>query len=210
MKKSEAKRNSLPASPLDDDRYEIRFSGSGGQGIITAAVILAEAVACYGKHQVCQTQSYGPEARGGTSKADVLISSDTIDYPKAVTLDLLLAMNQASCDTYFRDLKPHGFLVVDSTLVSQVPIQRAIMLPFTRLARETSGKTLVANLVALGAISYIADILPSARLKQAIRKRVPPGTEKMNLRAFDAGIKAVKKIDIDNLPEISSLEEDEL
>jgi 2-oxoglutarate ferredoxin oxidoreductase subunit gamma len=107
-------------------------------------------------------------------------------------------------------LKPRGLLVVDSTLVSQVPIQRAIAVPFTQLAREIAGNTVVANLVALGTICQMAAILPPEQLKKAIRKRVPPGTEKINLKAFDAGLKAAKKIDLQHLPETASQEEDEV
>ena len=106
-------------------RYEVRFSGSGGQGLITAAVIFAEAAGVYGGKYVCQTQSYGPEARGGKSKAEVVISDQPIDYPKAVNLNLLLAMNQAACDAYFFDLQANGLLVVDSFLVEQLPTSRA-------------------------------------------------------------------------------------
>ncbi|MGE4561131.1 MAG: 2-oxoacid:acceptor oxidoreductase family protein, partial [Desulfobulbus sp.] len=105
-------------------RYEMRFSGSGGQGLITAAVIFAEAVGVHDGKYVCQTQSYGPEARGGKSKAEVVISDTPIDYPKARRLDLLLAMNQAACDAYYRDLNPDGLLVVDSSLVEQYPTNR--------------------------------------------------------------------------------------
>ncbi len=114
-----------------DDRFEIRLSGSGGQGVITAAVVLAEAVAIYEQMHVCQTQSYGPEARGGKSKAEVVISSNPIDYPKVIKMDIFLAMNQASCDAYFYDFKPNGLLIVDSTLVDQVPTSRVISIPFT-------------------------------------------------------------------------------
>lgn len=88
------------------ERYEIRLSGSGGQGLIIAGIILAEAAGIYDGKFVCQTQSYGPEARGGASKAEVVISDEEIDYPKAIKPDLLLAMNQKSCDVYFFDLKP--------------------------------------------------------------------------------------------------------
>ncbi len=82
------------------NRYEIRLAGSGGQGLILAGVILAEAAGLYDGKFVCQTQSYGPAARGGASMAEVVISDSEIDYPKAVHPDVLLAMNQKSLDTY--------------------------------------------------------------------------------------------------------------
>ncbi|MCX5798633.1 MAG: 2-oxoacid:acceptor oxidoreductase family protein, partial [Proteobacteria bacterium] len=102
-------------------RYDIRLSGSGGQGLILMGIILAEAIGIYDGKYVAQTQSYGPEARGGSSKAEVVVSNEEIDYPKAMKLDLLLAMNQKSCDDYYMDLKPDGILIVDSTFVTQVP-----------------------------------------------------------------------------------------
>ncbi|MBW1702989.1 MAG: 2-oxoacid:acceptor oxidoreductase family protein [Deltaproteobacteria bacterium] len=178
------------------DRYEIRFSGSGGQGIIMAAIVLAEAAGVYDKKYVCQTQSYGPEARGGTSKAEVVISNKTIDYPKAIKPDLLLAMNQASTDTYFWDLKPDGLLVVDATLVKQIPTSRVVAIPFTQIARKKVGKDLVANIVALGSVGYLCQLV-SLTLEAALMKRVPKGTEEINLKALRAGIRIAKKVSLD-------------
>ena len=185
---------------MTEDRYEIRLSGSGGQGIILTAVVLAEACGVYDAKHVCQTQSYGPEARGGTSKSEVVISSQTIDYPRATKLDLLLAMNQASCDTYFRDLKPDGLLVVDSTHVDQLPTSRAVAIPFTQIAREKVGKDLVANMVALGAVGYLIKLVALKSLKAALKARVPTGTVEMNLKAFDAGVEAAKQVNLSALP----------
>ena len=117
-------------------RYEIRLSGSGGQGLILIGIILAEAIGVYEGLNVVQTQSYGPEARGGASKAELVVSDEEIDYPKPQKVDLLLAMNQASCDLYYRDLKEEGKLLLDSTFVSQVPTNRAVRIPLTNLVRE--------------------------------------------------------------------------
>ncbi len=174
-------------------RYEIRLTGSGGQGLIIAGIILAEAAGVYDGKWVCQTQSYGPEARGGASKAEVVISDAEIDYPKAIKPDLLLAMNQKSCDTYFFDLKPNGTLVVDSTLVKQVPTTRAIRLPFTQLARTELGKEMAANIVALGALAVITRMVSLSSLETAVLNRVPPGTEELNKKALELGMDAAKK-----------------
>lgn len=175
-------------------RYEIRLSGSGGQGIITAGIILAEAAGIHEGRFVCQTQSYGPEARGGASKAEVVISDEEIDYPKAIKPDLLLAMNQKSCDMYLFDLKPTGILIVDSTLVKQLPTTRAVSLPFTRMAREELGKKFVANIVALGALVTLSRVVSTANLEAAVLGRVPPGTEELNRRALKAGIDAAEQV----------------
>lgn len=183
-----------------DERYEIRFSGSGGQGIITAAIVMADGVGRFDNNHVCQTQSYGPEARGGKSKAEVVIAGSPIDYPKALQVDLLLAMTQTSCDAYFFDLKSDGLLVVDSGLVTQLPTSRSVSIPFTKIAREETGKELVANMVALGAVGYLCGKVSMEGLEDALLSRVPKGTEKMNSKALRAGIREAKKIDLDLLP----------
>lgn len=175
-------------------RYEIRLSGSGGQGLIVAGVILAEAAGIYDGKFACQTQSYGPEARGGASKAEVVISDCEIDYPKAIKPDLLLAMNQKSCDTYFFDLKPDGLLVVDATFVKQLPTTRAIAIPFTQIAREKLKKELVANIVALGSLVTLSGVVSLHSLEAAVLARVPSGTEDLNKKALEVGIEAAKTL----------------
>jgi len=176
-------------------RYDIRLSGSGGQGLILMGIILAEAVGIYDGKFVAQTQSYGPEARGGSSKAEVVVSDQEIDYPKALRLDLLLAMNQKSCDDYYMDLKPKGILVVDSTFVNQVPIPRAYQIPFTRIARDMFKREMVANIIALGAISKLTTIVSARAIETAVLARVPKGTEKLNRDALRAGISAARKVE---------------
>lgn len=195
---------------MTEDRYEIRLSGSGGQGIIMAAIVLAEACGIYDGKHVCQTQSYGPEARGGTSKSEVVISSQTIDYPRATKLDLLLAMNQASCDTYFGDLKPDGLLVVDATYVDQLPTSRAVAIPFTKIARDEVGKELVANMIALGTVGYLTEVARLKSIEAALKARVPRGTDKMNLAAFYAGVAAAKEVNLSALPGSVMPQEEEI
>ena len=194
---------------MEEERYEIRLSGSGGQGIIMAAIVLAEAAGVYDEKYVCQSQSYGPEARGGTSKAEVIISNQTIDYPKAIKPDLLLTMNKEACNTYFPDLKAEGLLVVDSTLVHQIPTNRVAAIPFTRIARKEIGKEMVANMVALGAVGVLSQIILLKNLEQALMARVPKGTEELNRKALHAGIDAAKRIDLKDLP-LLAIEEEEV
>jgi 2-oxoglutarate ferredoxin oxidoreductase subunit gamma len=172
-------------------RYEIRLAGSGGQGLILAGIILAEAAGIYDGKFVCQTQSYGPAARGGASKAEVVISDGEIDYPKAIQPDVFLAMNQKSLDTYIADLNPQGLLIVDATLVPEVPVDRFMAIPFTRIAREL-GKEMVANIVALGALAALSHAVTLASLEAAVLARVPQGTEELNKKALEAGIKAAR------------------
>ena len=174
-------------------RYEIRLSGSGGQGLILMGIILAEGIGIYEGKFVAQTQSYGPEARGGVSKSEVIVSDEEIDYPKAMRLDLLLAMNQKSCEEYYLDLKPEGLLVVDSTFVTQLPVQKAFQIPFTQIAREKFKREVVANIVALGALTQLTPIITPKAIEQAVLTRVPKGTEKLNRDALRAGITAAKR-----------------
>jgi 2-oxoglutarate ferredoxin oxidoreductase subunit gamma len=174
-------------------RYEIRLSGSGGQGLILMGIILAEAVGIYDGKYVAQTQSYGPEARGGSSKSEVIVSDEEIDYPKAMSVDLLLAMNQKSCDDFYPDLKPEGLLIVDSTFVNQVPTPKAFQIPFTRIAREKFKREVVANIIALGALSQLTPVVSAKAIESAVLARVPKGTEKLNRDALRAGMGAAKK-----------------
>ena len=174
-------------------RYEIRLSGSGGQGIILMGIILAEAIGIYDGKCVAQTQAYGPEARGGSSKAEVVVSDEEIDYPKAMKPDLLLAMNQKSCDEFYPDLKPDGILIVDSTFVRQIPTPKAFQVPFTRIAREKFKREMVANIVALGALTQLTPMVSAKAVEAAVLARGPRGTETLNRDALKAGMAAAKR-----------------
>jgi 2-oxoglutarate ferredoxin oxidoreductase subunit gamma len=195
---------------MDVERFEIRLCGSGGQGIILAAIILAEAAGIIEGYNVSQTQSYGPEARGGRCKAEVVISSSQIDYPKAIQLDMMLAMNQASCDAYCYDFKPNGLLLVDSCQVDQAPTSRVAALPFTKIARDVAATDLVASIVALGALGHFCPLLSRKSLEAALFARVPPATRKINSKALRAGIKAAEKFDLESLPRSIMPEEEEI
>jgi 2-oxoglutarate ferredoxin oxidoreductase subunit gamma len=200
-KKEEKKGFPLAGKVLLAGRYEVRLSGTGGQGLVLAGIILAEAAGIYeGKH-VVQTVSYGPQARGGTSKAELVIGNEEIDYPKPMGLDLLLAMSQTACDESVTDLKPAGILVVDSLLVAQVSYSRVVKVPFTKIAREKCGREQMANIVALGALSQIIPFTPAGQeivslesLQRAVLARIPPGTENLNRLAFEEGVKAAREI----------------
>ena len=174
-------------------RYEIRLSGSGGQGLILMGIILAEAIGIYDGKYVAQTQSYGPEARGGSSKSEVVVSDEEIDYPKAMEPDLLLAMNQKSCDDFYPALKPEGLLIVDSTFVTQVPTPKAFQIPFTRIAREKFSREVVANIIALGALTQLTPVVSPRAVESAVLARVPKGTEKLNRDALKAGMAAARR-----------------
>lgn len=192
VRESKSQKDRKPREEKDD-RYEIRLSGSGGHGVILACVILAQAVGLNHRKNVVQTQSYGPEARGGASRADVVISSSEIFYPKTMTLDVLLAFTQEACDKYYSDLKPGGLLIVDSTLVTKVPIKNSYGFPFIRLAREKVGHPMVANVIALGVIAELTGIVSREAIRSVVKARAPKGTEEKNLKALQVGFDLAKK-----------------
>lgn len=162
--------------------------------MILASVILCEAIGSSDDRNVVQSQSYGPEARGGASKSDVVISANEIYYPKAMQLDLLLAMTQESLDKYYPDLKDNGTLVVDTTLVSDFPTDNYYGLEFTRLARHEAGHIMVANVIALAAIAELTGIVTREALTQAVLKRAPRGTEEKNKKAIEIGFTEAAKL----------------
>jgi 2-oxoglutarate ferredoxin oxidoreductase subunit gamma len=176
-----------------DDRCEIRLSGSGGQGMVLAGMILAEAMGINDGKNVVQTQSYGPEARGGASRSDLVVSSKEIYYPKTIQLDLLLCLTQESCDAYYQALKEDGILIVDSGLVTQLPAREVYAFPFTQLARERIGTSMVANIIALGTIASLTRIVSKKGLSEAVQRRAPKGTEEKNLQALEIGFELTRK-----------------
>jgi 2-oxoglutarate ferredoxin oxidoreductase subunit gamma len=177
-------------------RTEIRLSGEGGQGLVLAGKVLAEAAAIYDNKNATQSQSYGPEARGGASRSEVIISDEEIDYPKAVNLDLLLALTQESCSRYWKDLKDDGVLLVDSDSVKNIPEGpfKVFKVPIINIAEREVGKALVANIVALGIITGLAKVVSEEAVESAILARVPKGTEELNVKAFKAGLQAAKDL----------------
>ena len=174
-------------NPMNDPRIKIRLGGSGGQGVVLASIILAEAAGIYDRREVCQTQSYGPEARGGHCKAELVISNRMIDYPQADNLDILVALNQSSLDEFIHDLKEEGILIVNSDHVNDVFKSNAFGIPFSTLAREKVGVPQTMNIVALGALSSLTSVVSRAALQEAVLARAPKGTSKANLEALEIG-----------------------
>ncbi|MDX1763161.1 MAG: 2-oxoacid:acceptor oxidoreductase family protein [bacterium] len=179
-----------------ENRVEVRFSGSGGQGIILAGVILAEAAAIYDDKNAVQSQSYGPEARGGASKSEVIISDGDIDYPKATHIDILLALTQVACDKYVSDMKNDAVLIVDSDEVTKIPDGdfRAYGVPIFRFAEEKIGKRIVGNIIALGLVVGLTQVVSRKAIEEAVLSRVPRGTEELNLKALDLGFEEAKAL----------------
>ena len=182
-------------------RLEIRVAGFGGQGIIRAGLMLAMAACIYDerKRNAVQTQSYGPESRGGACKSEVVISDEEIDFPKIIEPDVLIVMSQEAYDTYVDSLKEGGILLVDPALVLKqkpTPHLQVFGVPATKIAEEL-GRTVVANVVMLGAFASLTDLIPGDALKKSVLESVPKGTEKLNLEAFERGYKYGKESSVD-------------
>jgi len=168
-------------------RTEVRLAGTGGQGLILAGVVLAEACGAFEGKQVVQTQSYGPEARGGASKSDVIISDDEVLYPKARKLDVLACLSQDSTNAYVNDLKSGGLLITDSTYVHSCSREDAVCVPLTQATREKFGRDIFANIVLLGAIASVTGVVKLESLEKAVKSRVPPATLENNVAALKLG-----------------------
>lgn len=163
-------------------KTEIRICGFGGQGIILAGVVLGEAAVRAGYWAV-QTQSYGPESRGGAARSEVVISSDPIDYPRVTRADVVVALSQAGYDRYGQDVADGGRVIVDQSLVAA---EGVMAVPFTTTAEEV-GRKIVTNIVMLGYVSTRLGLIPHELLEETVLANIPSGTEDLNRRAVRAG-----------------------
>ena len=175
-------------------RTEVRLAGEGGQGMILAGIILAEAAAIYDGKLAVQTQSYGPEARGGASKSEVVISSGEIDHPEVLAADVVVALSQEAFDKYAASVKPGGLLIVDDDNVHSLRVPGAIKIPIAWLALHLTGKAITANTVALGVLVGLTGVVSREALEKAVTARAPRGTEEMNRKALEAGFEAAAKV----------------
>ena len=201
---------------MANDRFEIRIAGSGGQGVILATELIGHAIALYEEGlYVVQSQAYGPEARGGKSKAEVVISPSPIDYPKVVAPNLQVILTQAAADEFARDTTPGGRKVYDDFFVTNLPglttgeskgsvedsqgriDARVYMLPIVHTARDKLGKEIVTNMVALGCVGRVLDlekIASSDSLRKAIADHFPSKKlADLNIEAFNEGYEIFKQ-----------------
>jgi 2-oxoglutarate ferredoxin oxidoreductase subunit gamma len=171
-------------------RFEIRIAGFGGQGVVTIGKILGTAFSVYGGKNSVNTQSYGPESRGGACRSEVVVCAGEINYPYVRKADVLIALSQVALETYIGDLKQDGILVVDTDAVKIIPDSgrfRLCQIPTGELARE-SGDVKYQNAVALGALcALICDVISEEPILQALGEGVPSKTLSANLTAFEKG-----------------------
>ncbi len=174
----------------DGHKKELRLSGSGGQGLITAGIILARA-AVKDKFIVTQTQSYGPESRGGASRADVIIGDKEFYFPEATNFDILLALTQEAYDKYSIDLKDDGILIADKTFIKNITLldSEIYELPFTEIAVKKLKTPLPANILALSFLVRKTKVVSESSLKKAIRESMKPQYLDLNLKAMKIGFK---------------------
>lgn len=171
----------------DPGVVQIRFGGYGGQGIVLAGTLLGRAATLYDGKEAVFTQAYGPEARGGASRADVIISDTPIDYPYVTEPDVLVVLFQEAYASFAARLKPEGLLIVEEDLVRlEAGSRAAALLPATRMAEEL-GNRIVMNVVVLGFLVGHTGVVSRAAAEQAIRTTVKPRAVDLNLRAFEAG-----------------------
>jgi len=177
-------------------RYEVRFSGSGGQGVILASVILGTAAALHEKKHAVQSQAYGPEARGGASKADVIISDHPVKYPKAREIDAMVCLTQKAAVKYIVNIKKGGIVIIDSDFVDLPESEnyRLIRLPMSSTTFERQKKLIALNVVSLSALVGITEIVSYESLEKAVLESAPKGTEKFNLEAVAIGKELAKSI----------------
>jgi 2-oxoglutarate ferredoxin oxidoreductase subunit gamma len=169
-------------------RLAIRIGGAGGQGIVLAGLILAEAAVLAGR-RVAATQAYGPESRGGASRSDVVISDQPVAFPVARRLDVLVALTQEACVRSLDALAPEGFAILDSGRVAPPGDCAAAcyLVPISETARAASGSARAANVVALGAVRAMTGVVPYQTLRDAVARRVPAASLAANLAALEAG-----------------------
>ena len=174
-------------------KMEIRLAGSGGQGIILATVILAEAAIIAGKH-TAQSQSYGPEARGGACKAEVIVSDTEIGFTKVQSPTFLMALTQKSLDKYSKNLPKDCLVLIDEGLSVPQNLDgyKVIKLPILSTAAEKVGRLMTANIVAVAAINGLLKLVDDESLRTAVFMHIPKGTEALNEKALNEGFKLIE------------------
>ena len=169
-------------------------AGFGGQGVVTVGKILGAAAVLYDRKNAVQTQSYGPESRGGACKSEVVLSDGQIHYPKVRSADVLVALSQPALDLYLKDLKAGGLLIIDPlTVIREVPRTdvRVVRVPTAQIALEVGNKKF-QNMVALGALASLTGLIAPEAYRKAIGDAVPSGTLRQNLEAFEKGMNYVR------------------
>ena len=173
-------------------KKEIRICGFGGQGVILSGFIIGKAASVFMDYNAVQSQSYGPEARGGAARSEVIISDEKIGYPRATGVDLLVAMSQESFDTYRGDINKDTKIVVDPDLVPKHNIGRLVYKVQAQKIAESLGNKIVTNIVMVGASTAIFGLLDEEAVKKSVLDSVPKRFLELNEKAYKKGLEAGK------------------
>jgi len=178
------------------EKCRLVFSGSGGQGVITAAIILAEAAVLYENLNAVQSQVYGPAARGGATRSDIIISDSEIHYPKVIQPNVLVCLTQEAYNKFYPVIRPGGLLITDTRYVK---IQRKVdaqqkELSIYRTVMEHIGKPIVFNICMLGAVTRMTEVVKSESIMKVLTDRIPSGFLEMNRKALDLGMKLAEDV----------------
>lgn len=173
-------------------RKDVRVCGFGGQGVILAGFIIGKAACVFDKYNAVQSQSYGPEARGGAARSEVIISDEKIGYPRPTSIDVFVAMAQEAFNTYQDDLKDDAIIIIDPDLVPNHDIGRPIYKIRAQKIAEDLGNKIVTNITMVGAVTGIFDLLDEEAVKKAVIDSVPKRFTELNINAFERGLEAGK------------------
>ncbi len=171
-------------------RVRMVFSGSGGQGVITAAIIFAEAAVIHEGLNATQSQAYGAAARGGSTRTDIIVSQDEINYPKVIQPNILVCLTQDAYTNYATIIRPGGLLLTDERFVktARKVDARQVELPMYREVMDTVGKPIVFNICMLGAVVALTELVQPDSIMKVLEKRIPSGFVEMNRKALELGI----------------------
>jgi len=177
------------------ERIRMVFSGSGGQGVITAAIILAKAAAIFENKSAIQSQSYGAAARGGSTRSDVIIDDSEIYFPKVIQPNILVSLTQESYNKFSTIIRPGGLLLVDSKYVTigKKVDAKHIALPMYDTVMKEIGKPIVFNICMLGALIGISGLIKPSSILKVLETTIPEDFMEMNKKALDLGMKMGKK-----------------
>jgi len=171
-------------------KKEIRICGFGGQGVILSGFIIGKAASVFMDYNAVQSQSYGPEARGGAARSEVIISDDKIGYPRPTGVDLLVAMSQESFDTYRDDITKDTIIIVDPDLVPKHNIGQPVYEINAQKIAESLGNKIVTNIVMVGALTSIFKLLDKNAVNKSVLDSVPSRFKELNEKAFEKGFEA--------------------
>ena len=176
------------------ERCRMVFSGSGGQGVITAAIVLAEAAVLQENKTAVQTQAYGAAARGGATRSDVIISEEVINFPKVIQPNVLVCLTQEAYNKFYPIIRPGGMLITDSRYVSlhSKVDARQCELPLYRTVMDEIGKPIVFNICMLGAVIGLTEVVEPGSIMKTLETRIPANFLDMNRKALELGLALVK------------------